>query len=133
MSWEKSSAPLVELFAELAPRDPGVEQRQMFGWPCCFFGGNLFLGLHRESMIFRLPEAERGELLRQPGAALFSPMPGRPMKEYVAVAGPLGRPLARLRPHAAAEGEEAGARRLEGQPREARPRPRRQARRLPWR
>jgi TfoX/Sxy family transcriptional regulator of competence genes len=89
MDWTKSSASLVELFEQLAPREAGVERRQMFGWPCCFVNGNLFAGLHRESMTFRLPEAEREKALRRPGAAPFMPMPGRPMKEYVAAAGPL--------------------------------------------
>jgi TfoX/Sxy family transcriptional regulator of competence genes len=89
MEWTKSSAQLVDLFERLAPREAGVERRQMFGWPCCFVNGNLFAGLHRESMIFRLPEAEREKALRRPGAAPFMPMPGRPMKEYVAAAGPL--------------------------------------------
>jgi len=89
MEWTKSSARLVDLFEQLAPREAGVERRQMFGWPSCFVKGNLFAGLHRESMIFRLPEAEREKALRRPGAAPFMPMPGRPMKEYVAAAGPL--------------------------------------------
>lgn len=89
MEWTKSSAPLVDLFEQLAPRETGVERRPMFGWPCCFVNGNLFAGLHRESMIFRLPEAEREQALRRPGAAPFMPMPGRPMKEYVAAAGTL--------------------------------------------
>lgn len=91
MTWDKSSQGLVELFAELAPREPGVEERKMFGWPCCFLDGNLFTGLHKESMIFRLPEGDRAEFLGQEGAAEFSPMPGRPMKEYVAAEGPLLR------------------------------------------
>ena len=89
MEWTKSSAQLVELFDQLAPREPGVERRQMFGWPCCFVDGNLFAGLHKESMIFRLPEAEREAALQRPGAAPFMPMPGRPMKEYLAATGPL--------------------------------------------
>lgn len=56
----------------------------MFGFPCAFVNGNMFAGLHQDSLILRLGEAERGELLREPGARLFEPMPGRSMKEYVA-------------------------------------------------
>jgi TfoX/Sxy family transcriptional regulator of competence genes len=89
MDWTKSSARLVELFDQLAPREPDVERRQMFGWPCCFVNGHLFAGLHKESMIFRLPEAQRHAALGKPGAAHFALMPGRQMKEYVAAAGPL--------------------------------------------
>jgi hypothetical protein len=48
--WEKSSPDLVNLFAELAPKDPRVEQKKMFGWPSCFVNGNLFAGLHKESI-----------------------------------------------------------------------------------
>lgn len=44
MKWEKSSEDLVELFSEIAPRDTGVKQKKMFGWPCCFVNGNLFAG-----------------------------------------------------------------------------------------
>ena len=56
MTWEKSSDELMSLFSELAPNGPRVEQKKMFGWPCCFVNGNLFAGLHKENMIFRLPE-----------------------------------------------------------------------------
>ena len=58
MTWEKSSAALVDLFTGLAPEDPQVEQKKMFGWPCCFVNGNLFAGLHKESMIFRLSQPD---------------------------------------------------------------------------
>jgi hypothetical protein len=36
-------------------------------------------------MILRLPEAQREEFLKKDGAKIFEPMPGRPMREYVAV------------------------------------------------
>jgi hypothetical protein len=36
-------------------------------------------------MLLRLPEAQRAELLRERGAKVFEPMPGRAMKEYVVV------------------------------------------------
>ena len=63
--------------------DPRVERRKMFGYPCAFAGGNMFTGLHQESMIVRLGEAERAALLREKGAAPFVPVAGRPMREYV--------------------------------------------------
>ena len=44
VNWEKSPEDLVELFSVLAPKDAGVEQKKMFGWPCCFVNGNLFAG-----------------------------------------------------------------------------------------
>lgn len=57
----------------------------MFGYPCCFVNGNMFAGLYRENMIIRLPNGQRKELLKVNGARVFEPMPGRPMREYVAV------------------------------------------------
>jgi hypothetical protein len=78
--WQKSSAELVALFAELAPQDPAVTQKKMFGWPCCFVNGNLFAGLHKESMIFRLSDDDRVAFLRLDGAADFEPMPGPKMR-----------------------------------------------------
>jgi TfoX/Sxy family transcriptional regulator of competence genes len=49
----------------------------------------MFAGLHQEDMILRLGEADRAQLLKRPGAKLFEPMPGRPMREYVVVPPPL--------------------------------------------
>ena len=87
--FEKSSEDLVDLFAALAPHGAGVEQKQMFGWSCCFVNGNLFTGLHKQSMVLRLSEKDHAALMKQPGAAPFEPMPGRAMRGYVALANPL--------------------------------------------
>ena len=91
MTWEKSSQELVDLFTSLAPTGAGVEQKKMFGWPCCFFNGNLFIGLHKQSMIFRLAEADRADFLKLDGASEFEPMPGRKMKGYVILSEPAQR------------------------------------------
>lgn len=72
-------------FSELVPEDPRVSRRKMFGYPCAFVGGNLFMGLHQEAMILRLSDDDRSEFLGLEGAAIFEPMPGRPMREYVVV------------------------------------------------
>jgi TfoX/Sxy family transcriptional regulator of competence genes len=45
----------------------------------------MFCGLFEDQFIVRLPDAERTAFLKQPGAKVFEPMPGRPMKEYVLV------------------------------------------------
>lgn len=66
------------------PGLPAVE-RKMFGYPAGFVNGNLFMGLFQESMILRLPEGEREEFVRLYDTKLFEPMPGRPLREYVAV------------------------------------------------
>ena len=57
----------------------------MFGYPAAFVGGNMFTGVHEDRMILRLGEEDRTLLLREKGAQIFEPMPGRPMREYVVV------------------------------------------------
>ncbi len=83
--WKKSSPELVETFQAAVPDGPGVERRQMFGYPCAFVNGNMFTGLHEERLIVRLPEDRRAELLAVDGASVFEPMKGRPMRQYVVV------------------------------------------------
>lgn len=85
MKLTKSPEALAALFDEVAPSKAPVERRKMFGYPCAFVNGNMFTGLHRSNMIIRLRESDRANFLALPGAALFEPMPGRPMKEYVVV------------------------------------------------
>lgn len=63
-NWEKSSDRLVALLGELAPQEPDVTVKKMFGWPCCFVNGNLFAGLHNQTMIFRLSDADQTAFLR---------------------------------------------------------------------
>jgi TfoX/Sxy family transcriptional regulator of competence genes len=85
MKWRKAPESLVRRFDEVLPGDPSVERRSMFGYPCAFISGNMFSGLYQESFILRLAEDKRAKLLAKPGAAVFEPVPGRPMKEYVVV------------------------------------------------
>jgi TfoX N-terminal domain len=87
-TWEKSPAQLVALFTELVPKHPAVARKMLFGWPCCFANGNLFFGLHKEGMIFRLADGDRLACLKLPGTADFEPMPGRKMKGYVFLTDP---------------------------------------------
>jgi len=82
-TWKKAPQTLVDTFTASLPDDPRVERRQMFGYPCAFTGGQMFTGLHEDRMIVRLDEAGRAELLLREGAQVFSPMPGRVMREYV--------------------------------------------------
>jgi TfoX/Sxy family transcriptional regulator of competence genes len=75
---------LVELFGRLLP-PTGGDARTMFGCPCGFLGGNLFMGLFEDKLFVRLAEADRARLLAEEGAEQFDPMGGRPMREYVVV------------------------------------------------
>jgi TfoX/Sxy family transcriptional regulator of competence genes len=84
MQWRKSPQELIDLFASMMPGPPAA-QRKMFGYPAGFVNGNMFMGLFQESMILRLPENLREDFMSKYGAKLFEPMPGRPMREYVAV------------------------------------------------
>jgi len=83
--WRKSPADLIELFTSVLPDDTAIEKRQMFGYPCAFVNGNMFTGLHQEALIVRLGEDDRKQLIDEAGAIQFEPMPGRPMREYVAL------------------------------------------------
>lgn len=82
-SFSKSPPELVERFGALTAELPGVERRQMFGYPCLFVAGNLVSGLYQDTWHVRLAEPDRAELLALPGARPFEPMPGRPMGGYV--------------------------------------------------
>lgn len=82
--WRKSSPELVDRFHEAVAGIDGVEVRKMFGYPAAFIAGNLTAGLHQENVMMRLPEAEREERIAE-GWSFFEPMPGRPMREYVAM------------------------------------------------
>ncbi len=84
MQWRKSPQELTDLFASVMPGPPAA-QRKMFGYPAGFVNGNMFMGLFQDDMILRLPESHREEFLKLDGAKIFEPMPGRPMREYVAV------------------------------------------------
>ena len=85
MSWKKSPPELVALFESMVPADPSVERKQMFGYPCFFVNGNLAVGLHQDNMILRLGDEARARFLKLVGGHLFEPMPGRVMREYVAI------------------------------------------------
>ena len=84
MAWRKPPQELVDYLDSVIPDGPApVDFKPMFGGPCYWTGGNMFAAIHQESMIVRLGEEDRQALLREPGAALFEPMEGRPMREYV--------------------------------------------------
>src|SRR5689334_20051478 len=83
MAWKKPPAELVALFDAICPRGEAIERRLVFGFPAACVNGHMFIGLHEEKLILRLADAARHELLKLPGAKVFEPMPGRPMREYL--------------------------------------------------
>ena len=86
MEFAKPSAEVIALFEAVAPEPPVAERRKMFGMPCSFANnGQMFFGVYGNSLMLRLSEADRAEIMKLPGAAPFEPQPGRVMKEYVAL------------------------------------------------
>jgi TfoX N-terminal domain len=83
--FQKSPPELVARFDELAVFAGDADRKMMFGFPVRVLRGNMFMGLHEDSLILRLAEADRTEFLARYDAGLFEPMPGRPMREYVVV------------------------------------------------
>jgi TfoX/Sxy family transcriptional regulator of competence genes len=82
MAWKKSPDWLVERFSAVVP--PGIERRQMFGYPAAFVQGNMAFGLFEDHLVMRVGEPDLLEL-RNHGATPFEPMAGRPMKGWVTV------------------------------------------------
>ncbi|SRR5579872_1894641 len=90
-TWEKSSLQLVAFFEKVAPNGTGIVHRKMFGYPACFLHGNLFVGLHKQSLLFRLSESGLADFLKLDGAAPFAPMPGRISKGFAVLLDPMSR------------------------------------------
>ncbi|WP_421997191.1 TfoX/Sxy family protein [Reyranella sp.] len=81
-TWKKAPSELVAAFDAAIAGRPGVERRQMFGYPCAFLNGNMLTGLFQDQMMVRLSEADRATASLDAAAVPFAPG-GRPMREYV--------------------------------------------------
>lgn len=79
---EKPNAETTAFYNRLVPEDFRVIKGQMFGHPCAFVFGNMFLGTFGQSVLMRLGEA-RAAALAVPPVAIFEPMAGRPWREYI--------------------------------------------------
>jgi TfoX/Sxy family transcriptional regulator of competence genes len=95
--WPKADPVLVEQFHELARGIEGVEIRKMFGFPAGFVNGNLAFGMYGDSFMARLPADVREGRLAE-GWVPFEPMPGRPMREYLALPSGVAADPAAARP-----------------------------------
>jgi hypothetical protein len=96
--WPKTPDALAEEFAKIVPGAPGVQRKKMFGYPCAVLGGHMFMGLHGDRLVLKLPEAQRQQALAHEGVSQFEPMPGRPMKEFVALSADLVAEAATIDP-----------------------------------
>jgi hypothetical protein len=88
MAWEKSPQELADRFGRIMDRFPDTERRKMFGYPAAFVGGNMVTGLHQRNWVVRLPADQQAAALSE-GASAFEPMPGRPMKNFLALPAPI--------------------------------------------
>ena len=82
MQMPKSPPELVARFDDVAADFPEATRRITFGYPCLYVGGNMVTGLFGSSWHVRVSKEDTEQLLRQPGAAPFEPMPGRPMTGF---------------------------------------------------
>jgi hypothetical protein len=83
-SFTKSPPELVARFGAVLERYPDATRKQMFGYPAAFVGGNMATGLFADRWVVRLPDGE-ADAARAAGADPFEPVPGRPMKAFVAI------------------------------------------------
>jgi TfoX/Sxy family transcriptional regulator of competence genes len=84
MAWKKASQALIETLEE-AVRAYGCDRRVMFGSPTFFVNNNMFAGVFEDTVILRLSEKDRlAAYSEYDEVRPFTPMAGRPMKEYAA-------------------------------------------------
>jgi hypothetical protein len=69
---------------EITATSPAISGK-MFGMPTLKNGTKAFAGFSDNAMVFKLGRQDHAEALALPGARLFDPMGGRPMKEWVVV------------------------------------------------
>ncbi len=85
MAWMKVPEELKE-FMDRKTAGFACEKKPMFGCPAYFVNRNMFAGAHEDTVMLRLSEEARREILeRYDEVAAFEPMKGRPMREYVAL------------------------------------------------
>jgi hypothetical protein len=69
-------------------RKKGVEEKTLFGCACFLLGGNVFVGVWKDSLIVRLGPDNDDDALLEPHVREFD-ITGRPMKGWAQV-GPAG-------------------------------------------
>ena len=83
-TFSKSPPELVERFTAVLDGYPDVVRKKMFGYPAAFVGGNMATGLFADRWVVRLPDDEI-DRAKTEGAGSFEPVPGKPMKAFVAI------------------------------------------------
>ena len=85
MQWEKVT-PELNAFLDENMAAFKADKRPMFGASTYFVKGNMFAGIHEDTIILRLSERDRQEIMKTYDEVRpFEPVEGRLMKEYVAL------------------------------------------------
>ena len=84
MQWKKAPEELKE-YLDAAMSGLAGQRKLMFGYPAYFINGNMFIGLFQDTVFIRLPRAAMLKLMADGSAGPFEPMPGRVMKDYIAL------------------------------------------------
>ena len=79
----KSDPALVATFTAATEPLPGIERRQMFGYPAVFTNGNMVAGLFEQTIVLRLDEGDCESLIERGLAMPFVAM-GQTMRGWVA-------------------------------------------------
>jgi hypothetical protein len=82
---DKPTAAAKAAFEAAMPADDRARAGQMFGMPCGFVHGNLFLGVFADGLTLRLPAERIAALQEREGVGPFEPREGRPWKDYIFV------------------------------------------------
>ena len=72
---DTTSPELIEPFTALTATVPTATRRQMFGFP--MISGNMFTGLHQQTLFLRLSAVDRAEFMAAFAARPFEPRPSR--------------------------------------------------------
>lgn len=92
---EKPTPEIIQRFEGLLPDDPRVERRAMFGMPCAFVHGQMFLGTFEDTLVVRVGAERAAALHGEPGLALFTTPRGGAWRQHLRVSPTLlvGDPL----------------------------------------
>jgi TfoX/Sxy family transcriptional regulator of competence genes len=81
---KKPDQQLVDQYLELVSTFDNIVQKKMFGCPCSFINGNMFLGVVEDRIFLRMGGELRNEVLTRYQGQYFAPR-GRIMKEYLTI------------------------------------------------
>jgi len=76
---------LAERIRDAFARKKGVGEKTLFGCACFLLGGNVLVGVWKDSLIARVGPDEGEAALREPHLRAFD-ITGRPMRSWVTVA-----------------------------------------------